>query len=143
VRISNREGTFRTDFDATDNCGVDSVNAVMEIPNGAGNFQIVFDRQDRDDSKIIFNVENHRIILEGRDENALRVLLAAILAGDGVGVTQDQQLRLTREGGSRFEFTFNGTVLTDERAPRLRLRVTAEDAAGNRRIITATPRFGD
>ena len=149
MRVDKKKGTFKVSFDATDNCrSLASVVAVMEIPAGLSAFRIEFQHDDGGegqdaDSSITFDTEEKRIVLQGKDETAMRSLLAKILADGGVAVSRGQQLglRATSNEEKEIVLSFRAGVLIDERSTLLRLTVTARDAAGNSATATAVPQF--
>ena len=118
----------------------------MEIPAGAASFPVVFrPGKSKDESKIEIDYGKRRLTLEGRDEAAVRAILRRVLSAGGVPVTRGQQLRLQllddAKDKSIYEFTFRNGTLTAEKAPALKLTVTATDAAGNALRASATPTF--
>jgi beta-propeller repeat-containing protein/HYR domain-containing protein len=141
-RIEKREGKFVVGFTAADGCDpAPSKLAVMEIPARTAGFEIIFERQGGDEEKITFDLERQLIHLAGRNEAALRRLLAAVLADRGARVAQGQELHLQMEERQRFDFNFRAGVLIREKAPALRLKVTARDSSGNTAVATATAQF--
>ncbi|MBL0175802.1 MAG: choice-of-anchor I family protein [Ignavibacteria bacterium] len=131
------EGEFEVEIDATDNCSIAAVNAVMTVPTMT-NPTIQYSIESR--KKLKFEPASNKIKVEAPSPQQF---WQDILAAGGVPVIDGQEIEIEiKANSSKHEFSFsNSGRLTKIKAPSARLFVTAIDVAGNIASDDAVPDF--
>jgi hypothetical protein len=149
--VNRTVGTFRVEFAAADGCDAAAqAAAVMELPEAGLQYEAVFERADGDGSRLEIRLDagRGRAVLRGPDEAAAREQLRQLLADGGARVTAGQQLTLhlmerpaSRGHYDQYTYVYSQGALVEMKAPKLTLRASAGDAAGNTATALAAPVF--
>lgn len=146
-----RQGYFRADFSATDNCAEGlRTRAVMASPTEGQHFRVVYESLPglALASEIEFDAARQVVTLRGANEQAVRQLFAQMMEDGGARLrnTQSVFLQLTdprnRREASKHVYSFYGAALVRVKAAELRMVAVASDSSLNITTKTVVPGFG-